>query len=131
MEETMAGIRFFNVHRTWEDWVGMAIGMLIAMSPWIAGQQDGQLPTLNAIAVGAAVLLLAEMELVDLHRWEETGDILCGLWLIASPFVFGYAAAGVLAAWHFALGAIVVLLAVIELWQDWKLTDQELVEHGQ
>jgi hypothetical protein len=131
MEETMADIRFFNVHHTWEDWVGMIVGLLIALSPWIAGQQDGQLPMLNAIVVGAAVLLLAEMELVDLHRWEETGEILCGLWLIASPFVFGYAEAGVLATWHYALGAIVVLLAVIELWQDWTLTDQDLVQHGQ
>ncbi len=124
----MAGIRFFDVHRTWEDWVGMVIGVLIGLSPWFAGQSD-QLPMLNAIAVGAAVLLLAELELVDLHRWEETGEILCGLWLIAAPFVLGYAETG-LATWHFGLGAIVVLLAVIELWQDWTLTDKEMVQHG-
>ena len=125
----MAGIRFFNEHRTWEDWVGIVLGVMIGLSPWFAGQSD-QLPMLNAIAVGLLVLLLAEMELVDLHRWQETGEILLGLWLVASPFVFGYEA-GVLATWHFALGGIVVLLAVIELWQDWKLTDQQLVQHGQ
>jgi hypothetical protein len=127
----MTGIRFFNVHRTWEDWVGMALGVLIGLSPWIAGEPDGQSAMLNAIAVGALVLLLAESELVDLHRWEETGEILCGLWLVASPFVFGYAAAGVLATWHFALGGIVVLMAALELWQDWTLNDQDLVQHGQ
>jgi len=130
MEETMAGIRFFKVHRTLEDWFGIVLGVLIGLSPWIAGHADGQLSMLNAIAVGAAVLLLAESELVDPHRWEETGEILCGLWLIASPFVFGYAEAGGLATWHFARGGIVVLLAVIELWQDWTLTDKELVQHG-
>jgi hypothetical protein len=131
MEETMAGIRFFNVHRTWEDWFGMALGLLIALSPWIAERPQGELPMLNAIAVGAAVLLLAETELVDLHRWEESLALLCGVWLIVSPFVFDYAAAGELAAWHFALGGIVVVLAAVELWQDWTLTDQQLVEHGQ
>ena len=125
----MAGIRFFNVHRNWEDWVGMVLGVLIGLSPWFAGQTE-QLPMLNAFAVGAVVLLLAEMELVDLHRWEETGEILCGLWLIVSPFVFGYAETGTLAIWHFAFGGIVVLLAVVELWQDWTLTDQQLVGHG-
>jgi len=130
MEETMAGIRFFNIHRTWEDWVGMMLGVLIGLSPWIAGQADGQSAMLNAIAVGAAVLLLAESELVNLHRWEETLELLCGLWLIASPFVFGYAEAGGLAIWHFALGGIVAVLAVIELWQDWTLTDQDLVQHS-
>ena len=126
----MAGIRFFNVHRTWEDWVGIVLGVMIGMSPWFAGQLELS-PMVNAFAVGAVVLVLAEFELVDLHRWEETGEILCGLWLIASPFVFGYAAAGTLATWHFALGGIVVLLAVFELWQDWTLSDQELVQHGQ
>lgn len=126
----MAGIRFFNVHRTWEDWVGMALGLLIALSPWLAGQSVGELPMLNAIAVGAVVLLLAEMELVNLHRWEESLELLCGVWLIASPFAFGYAGSE-LATWHFTLGGIVALLAVIELWQDWTLTDQDLVQHGQ
>jgi hypothetical protein len=32
--------------------------------------------------------------------------------------------------WHFVLGAIVVLLAAVELWQDWRLSDQELARHG-
>ena len=125
----MAGIRFFNVHRTWEDWGGMVLGLLIALSPWIAGRPEGELPMLNALVVGAAVLLLAESELVDLHRWEESLELLCGVWLIASPFVFGYA--GGLATLHFSLGGIVALLAVVELWQDWTLTDQDLVQHGQ
>jgi hypothetical protein len=129
MEETMAGIRFFNVHRTWEDWVGMVLGVLIGLSPWFAGQSE-QVPMLNAIAVGAAVLLLAEMELVDLHRWEESLELLFGAWLIASPFMYGYAET-TLAIWHFAIGGIVAVLAVVELWQDWTLTDQDLVQHGQ
>ncbi len=126
----MASIRFFNVHRAWEDWFGMVLGVVIGLSPWIAGRPEGELPMLNAIAVGAAVLLLAETELVDLHRWEESLALLCGVWLIASPFAFGYAEAGGLAAWHFALGGIVVLLAAVELWQDWTLTDEQLIQHG-
>src|SRR5665647_217198 len=126
-EETMAGIRIFNVHRSWEDWLGMVVGVLIVLSPWFAGRAAGELPVLNAIAVGAAVLLLAESELVDLHRWEESLELLCGLWLIASPFVFGYRTVDVLASWHYTLGGIVTVLAVFELWQDWTLSDQELV----
>ena len=127
----MAGIRFFNVHHTWEDWFGMALGVLIGLSPWIAERPEGELPMLNAIAVGAAVLLLVETELVDLHRWEETLELLCGVWLIASPFVFGYAAAGGMATWHFTLGGIVLLLAAVELCQDWTLTDEQLVRQRQ
>ena len=127
----MSGIRFFNVHRAWEDWVSMLMGVLIGFAPWLADQQGGQFVMWNAVLVGALVLGLAQLEYVSLQRWEETGEIALGLWLIASPFTFGYAEAGALRYWHFALGAIVALLAVLELWQDRKLTDKELAQHGQ
>ncbi len=126
----MAGIRLFNVHRTWEDWAGMVLGVLIILTPWFASHADDPAIVYNAGLVGLFVLALAAFELVDLHRWEEGGEFLCGAWLIASPFIFGYAAAGELRHWHFALGAIVALLAVYELWQDRKLSAAELARHG-
>jgi hypothetical protein len=48
-----------------------------------------------------------------------------------SPFAFGYADAGMLRYWHFTLGAAVALLEAAELWQDWKLSNHELAQHGQ
>jgi hypothetical protein len=125
----MAGI--FNIHRTWEDWVSMVLGVLIGLSPWLAGQQGDQIVIWNVVIVGALVVALAALELAGLQRWEESGEIACGLWLIVSPFIFGYAEAGTLRYWHFVLGALVALLAVVELWQDWKLSDEELAQHGQ
>jgi hypothetical protein len=127
----MSVTRFFKSHRSWEDWVGMLIGVLIGISPWLAEQQSDQVVMWNAVLVGALVLLLAQLEYVSLQRWEETGEILLGLWLIASPFTFGYAEAASLRYWHFVLGAIIALLATWELWQDWKLSDKELAQHGQ
>ena len=133
----MSGIRFFNIHRPWEDWVSMLIGVLIGFSPWLAEQQHDQAVMWNAVLVGALVFGLAQLEYVSLHRWQaigeagEIGEIACGLWLMASPFTFGYAEAGALRYWHFALGAIVALLAALELWQDWSLSDEELAQHGE
>jgi hypothetical protein len=127
----MSGTQFFKVHRSWEDWVSMLIGLLIGFSPWLAEQQGDQAVMWNAILVGAVVLVLAQLEYVSLQRWEEIGEIVLGLWLIASPFVFGYAEAGPLRYWHFVLGAFIVLLAAWELWQDWRLSDKELAQHGQ
>ena len=41
-----------------------------------------------------------------------------GVWLMASPFVFGDSAAGVLRFWHFVLGALVAILSIFEFWQE-------------
>jgi hypothetical protein len=125
----MAGI--FNIHRTWEDWASMVLGVLIGFSPWFAGQQGDQMVNWNAVIVGALVIALGALELTGLQRWEQGGEIACGLWLIVSPFIFGYAEADALRYWHFVLGALVALLAVVELWQDWNLSDKELAQHGQ
>lgn len=124
----MAGIRLFNVHRTWEDWAGICLGILIGLSPWLTGQEDNPVVAWNAVLVGLFVVMLNALELVDLHRWEETGNIALGLWLIASPFVFMYD--GALAYWHYGLGAAVVLLAVLELWQDRKLSEADMARYG-
>jgi len=127
----MSGISFLKTHRPWEDWVGMLIGVLIGISPWFAEHQYDQAVIWNAVLVGVLVLGLAQLEYVSLQRWEETAAIALGLWLIASPFTFGYAEAGPLRYWHFVFGAVVVLVAVLELWQDWRLSDKELSQHGQ
>jgi hypothetical protein len=129
MEVTMAGMRLFGIHRTWEDWLGMILGVVIGASPWLTGQTDSTVVVVNTVLIGVLVLGLAMLQFVSLQLWEEVGAIICGLWLITSPpnFVYG----GALATWHFTLGTIVILLAAVELWQDWKLSDEELAQHGQ
>ncbi len=114
----MVRIGFLKTHRAWEDWLGIALGVLIGFSPWLGGQSDNELITWNAIAVGLTLLLLASFELDFHNRGGEVLEAACGAWLIASPFVLGYAGAGSLRLWQFALGAVVVLLATLEFVQD-------------
>lgn len=126
----MAGIRLFNVHYGWEDCLSMALGALIVLTSWLANDVGSQTAALNAVIVGILVLALGGSEFVDLRRWEEGLETACGLWLSASPFVFGYADVGTLRYWHFVLGIAVVLLAALELRQDWELSDAELAHHS-
>ena len=133
----MSGFGFIRKHRTWEDWLGMLLGVLIVVSPWFPFSNheviDGERGTmiLNKFVVGMLVFGLGQLEYVALQRWEEVGEIALGLWLIASPFIFGYSGDEALRAWHIALGAIVALLGALQLWQDWRLSEQELAEHSQ
>jgi len=126
----MAGIRLFNVHYFWEDCVSMSLGALIVLTAWMVGDGGSQTVAVNATIIGILVLALGASEFLDLRRWEEGLEAACGLWLIASPFMFGYADAGTLRYWHFVLGAAVVLLAMLELRQDWNLNNVEIARHS-
>jgi SPW repeat len=126
----MTGIRLFDVHYLWEDCVSMSVGALIVLTSWIVGDVYSQAVAINTAIVGILVLALGASEFLDLRRWEEGLEAACGLWLIASPFIFGYADAGSLQDWHFVLGAAVFLLAALELRQDWELSNAELIRHS-
>jgi hypothetical protein len=134
----MSDFQYFNTHRTWEDWLGMLFGVLIVLSPWFPTQTshevidaDRSYVILNTFAVGIIVFGLGQLEYVALQRWEEVGGILLGLWLIASPYMFGYSGDGMLRFYHSSLGSLVLLLAALQLWQDWDLSDQDMLKHGQ
>ena len=76
----MAGIRIFNIHRVWEDWLSMLLGVVIGLSPWLADQQHDKIVNWNAILVGACVLVLAQLEYVSLKRWRNgaRSPLACG-----------------------------------------------------
>lgn len=124
----MFNMRFFDTHRPWEDWFGMLTGLVIALSPWLAGEHDKALAIANALIAGGLVFFLAQLEYVVLRRWEEVAEAGLGVWLAMSPYVFGYAGGGTLRFWHSTLAGIVILLAALELYQDWEVSDEEL-EH--
>jgi CDP-diglyceride synthetase len=101
-------------HRSWEDWLGIALGGALMISPWLTSEGLVGGVVFNAFAIGLMVVVMSIMELFDRRRWEEALQFACGVWMIASPFVFNYAASGQLRFWHFAIGAIVAVLAVLE-----------------
>jgi len=132
----MSDYKLLGPHRTWEDWCGMALGVLIVLSPWFPTatpetvETDRSFMILNTFTVGILVLGVAQLEYVALQRWQEGAEIVLGLWLIASPAIFGYANDAMMLFWHCMLGVFVVLLGALQLWQDWELSDQDLLRHG-
>jgi len=133
----MSDNRFFGTHRPWEDWLGMLLGVLIMVSPWFPMQVSDVVDVershlvLNCFVVGMLVLGLAQLEYVALHRWEEVASVVLGLWLIASPNIFGYSEDQALQLWHILLGGLVAMIGALQLWQDWNLSEQDLAKHPQ
>jgi ABC-type branched-subunit amino acid transport system permease subunit len=115
----------------------MLLGVLIVISPWFPMQTslamtdaEHSFVLLNTFTIGIVVFGLAQLEYVALQRWEEAAEFVAGLWLIASPFVLGYSDDSALTIWHASLGGLVALLAALQLWQDWDLSEQDLLKHG-
>ena len=99
----------------------MLIGVLIGLSPWFTEHRYDQAIIWNAVLVGALVLGLAQLEYVSLQRWEETAaDLQWGFRSSHHQFAFGYAEAGPLRTRISFLAQSSVLVAALELWQDWS-----------
>ncbi len=110
------GHSWITEHRRWEDFLSAAIGVLVVLSPSLAAGSAATVVTISTGFVGVMIVALAMLELMSLQRWEEVLELICGAWVIASPFVLNYG--GQLRVWHFVLGGVVVALALLELAQD-------------
>jgi hypothetical protein len=113
----------------------MLLGALIAVSPWFPIYEEAvtaghQTIILNTVAIGLVVFGLSQLEYVALQRWQEVITILVGLWLVVSHYALGYSGVGFLRVYHTSLGAVVMLLGALQLWQDWGLSDQDMLKHG-
>lgn len=112
-----------RAHRHWEDWLGIVLGIFTALAPWpfLASETHAatmQYIALNALIAGLLIASLSALEIEVLAPWEEWTNLALGLWVAASPWVFGYTHINDLMLAHLVLGLIVVGLAALELWQD-------------
>jgi SPW repeat len=72
---------------------------------------------MNAALLSFVLLSSTGFEMAGLHLWQDVSELLCGLWIAASPFVWGYANAGPVRCWHFVLGGALVFLGSFSLWK--------------
>ena len=103
-------------HRAWQDWLLLALGIVICLSPSIADGGYDDLPAMSAVIVGFIIIFVSQLEIVALSRWQEIINLICGAWIATAPLFLEYY--GQLRFWHFGLGSLVVIIAVFEFWQD-------------
>ena len=115
----MGTFRKLAVHRPWEDWLLLALGLLICFSPSLAESGYSGAPAASALIAGFIIIFVAQLEIVALSRWEEIINLICGAWIVVAPLILGYS--GNLRLWHFGLGGLVVIITLFEFWQDNKM----------
>ena len=103
----------------WQGWVSFALGLWLAMSPWICGYADDErLATGNAAFIGIALALGCHFEVALDADFAEWLNLAAGTWLAAAPFLLGFATAAVPAINSIAVGTLVMALAASALSLD-------------
>jgi hypothetical protein len=121
----MASLDQMKIHKSWEDWAVLAFGAALIVSPALDPASLTPVVLLNSIVVGFLILCLAISELSLAERWDEQANLALGVWMIVAPLALGYFGVGTLWFWHMVIGAAVALIALLELWQDWKPINDE------
>src|SRR5262249_28876585 len=114
-----------TVMNTWRreavlDLYNLVLAVLLFASPWLFKLTNGT-ARLDFCVGGAAIAAISIGALVAFASWEEWASLALGAWLVASPWLLGFAHAR---ATHFsvAIGAAVAYLALIELYLQYDAT---------
>ena len=114
----------------WQDWVTLAAGIWLLVSPIVIGYAGSGPATWNAVLLGIAIIVLSIIELGAPIAWEEWLMVAGGVWLVVSPWLLGFASQTA-AAWN--TGAVGVAVGVLALWallQSRTLDDGRSIAHS-
>ena len=78
--------------KRWQDWLNLAIGAWLFISPWVIGFA-GAAPAAswNAWILGVAIVVFSGLAVSVPQAWEEIINIVLGIWMVISSWVLGVA----------------------------------------
>jgi len=105
------------------DLYNLLLAALLFVSPWLFRLTNGS-GKMDLWATGAAIALISLAAMIAYKDWEEWANFLLGLWLIASPWLLGFAHTS---AMHFSIGIgiVIAFLAVLDLSLHYDATHSE------
>ena len=96
------------------DIVNLFLGTILFFSPWLFSLSLGT-PRQTAAIAGLLIAVLSIAALTAFAVWEEWLNLIVGLWLIASPWLFGFQDSDAMMV-DVVIGAVVAALAALEAW---------------
>jgi hypothetical protein len=104
------------------DIYNLVLALVLFISPWFLVRATAA-AHLDLWASSAAIGVISVAALLAFAWWEEWIILLLGLWLIASPWLLGFAHTR---AMHFsiAIGVVVAFMAALEIWLIYDKEDE-------
>jgi SPW repeat-containing protein len=105
------------------DLYNLALAAILFVSPWFFAHAS-RTAGIDLRLSAAAIILLSLAAIVAFSTWEEWANLALGLWLVASPWILGFAHTR---AMHFSIGigAAIAFLAALELWLRHEAAERE------
>jgi hypothetical protein len=96
------------------DLYNLLLAALLFVSPWLFRLTNGS-GKMDLWATGAVIAVISLAAMIAYKDWEEWANFLLGLWLIASPWLLGFAHTRAM-HFSFGVGIVVAFLAALDLW---------------
>ncbi|GAB1716101.1 MAG: hypothetical protein NTAFB05_11430 [Nitrobacter sp.] len=96
------------------DVYNLVLALVLFAAPWFLVRAAAT-TDLNLWASSAAIGAISAAALLAFAWWKEWANLALGLWLIASPWLLGFAHTS---AMHFSIGigVVVAFMSVLEIW---------------
>jgi hypothetical protein len=102
------------------DLYNLLLAALLFASPWLFRLTNSP-GKMDLWGTGVVIAVISLAAIIAYKDWEEWANLLLGLWLVASPWLFGFAHTR---AMHFSIGIgiVVAFLAALDLWLHYDAT---------
>ena len=100
-----------------QHWLNLVIGALLFIAPWVLGYAGVTGAAWTAWLTGIIIAVVAVIALVQRAQWEDWVELVLGVWVVASPWIIGFAGVADAMWAHVVLGFV---LAVIGAWSAWS-----------
>jgi SPW repeat len=97
---------------SWPDWVNLLLGLWMLAAPFLLGSGEYFAAAGTSFMFGIVIAVFAASSLLRPEAWQEGMNIVIGLCLALSPWLFSYTADRTLTMNALIVGLIVTALAI-------------------
>jgi SPW repeat len=104
----------------WRDWVNAAIGVWLALSPWVLGISNQRYATRASVIVGLILVGVsiwsAMTDHVERHNGLTAVTFACGLWFVAAQAFLGHYEIGQF--WAVVIPGLLTMALTLWAWME-------------
>lgn len=103
----------------WQDFLELALATWIVLSPFVLGYFDVVNASLSIMLTGSVIIFFAIMGMATENPLDEWINLCLGLFLVATPWLFGFSALAAATLNSVICGGVLVTLTILAMVHDY------------